>query len=124
MKLKRNDILLLLMLLIVVVLCFAGYRLLHHNRGDFVQVTVDSRVVKTLPLNANTTYTIRTGKDGKNVLEIKNGTAGICQANCPDKLCVHQKKIQKEGETLVCLPHKIVVSITSSKKATLDGVAQ
>lgn len=120
---KRNDVKLLIGILCLTLAAFIGYRLFYSQNGDMVQITVDGTVTKTLPLNTDTSYTIQTDA-GENILEIRNGSAGIVKADCPDKLCVHQKRISKSGETLVCLPHKIVVSVISSKKATLDGVAQ
>ena len=104
-------------------LVFAAIRLFGTKGGDIIEIAADGAVIKTLPLNTDTSYTIKT-KAGINKLEIKNGSANITKADCPDKLCVHQKAISRQGETLVCLPHKIIVSIRSSKKATLDGVAQ
>lgn len=121
---KRNDIILLIIILAAALITFGAYRLYYHENGDIVQVSVDSKVTKTFPLHSDTTYTIQTQDGGSNILQIKDGYASIQEANCPDKLCVHQKKISNQGETLVCLPHKIVVSIVSSKKATLDGIAQ
>lgn len=121
---KKNDIKLLTGILLLAILVFAGYHLLHLQTGKTVQVTVDGKLFKTLPLDQNTTYIIET-KSGKNVLEIKNGSANITDADCPDKLCVHQEKISRQGQTLVCLPHKVVVSISSdSEEETLDGVAK
>jgi hypothetical protein len=32
-------------------------------------------------------------------------------ADCPDKLCEKTGKISKNGETIVCLPHRVVVEI-------------
>ena len=122
-QLKRNDILLIAGILLIAILAFVGYYLLNFQKGDTVEITVNGTLFKTLPLNTDTSYTIQT-KDGINHLEIKDGFVNITEADCPDKLCVHQKAISRQGETLVCLPHKTVVSIHSLKEATLDGVAQ
>ena len=35
----------------------------------------------------------------------------IRQADCPDRLCVHMGKIGLNGQSLVCLPHEVVVEI-------------
>lgn len=121
---KKNDIFLIAGILFLAIAIAAAYFIAYPQNGDMVQVSVDGLAVKTFPLNQNTSYTIRAKADEENILEIKDGYARITAANCPDKLCVHQRKISKQGETLVCLPHKVVVSVISSKKATLDGVAE
>ena len=46
-----------------------------------------------------------------NTLVINGGKASIVSADCPDKLCVHQQEISKAGESIICLPHKLVVRI-------------
>ncbi len=38
----------------------------------------------------------------------------IKEANCADQVCVRKGKIAKPGQTIVCLPHKLLVSIKSS----------
>lgn len=121
---KRNDIFLIAGILLTALLCVVFYFIAYPKDGDILQITVDGTVTKTFPLDEDTVYTISSGEDQKNILEIKDGNARITSADCPDKLCVHQKEISRQGETLVCLPHKVVVSIISNKKATLDGVAQ
>ena len=91
--------------------------------GSTVIVTVDGIEEAHFPLNTDTEHTIKTEK-GINYLEIKDGSASITDANCPDKLCVHQRSISKKGETLVCLPHKVIVSISSDTDTEIDGIAQ
>lgn len=121
---KKNDIFLIAGILFLTLAAAVAYFIIYPQSGDTVQISVDGTAVKTFPLNRNTVYSIPAKEDEENILEIKDGCARITTANCPDKLCVRQKKISRQGETLVCLPHKVVVSIISSKKATLDGVAQ
>ena len=33
------------------------------------------------------------------------------EADCPDKLCVHMKKISQVNETIVCLPNQVILTI-------------
>lgn len=44
-------------------------------------------------------------------MEIKDGYADCTEADCRDGLCVNQKKISKVNETIVCLPHKVIIEI-------------
>jgi len=55
---------------------------------------------------------------------IRDGKADMKEADCPDKLCVHQKAISAENESIVCLPNRVVVTVTNSKKEGMDGFAQ
>lgn len=120
---KRNDLILLGSIVLLTMIIFAAYFLYPRKNGDAVVISVDGTVIKTLPLNQDTTYKIKSADNGVNTLVIQSGSASVTNATCPDKLCVHQKNISKKGETIVCLPHKVVISIESSKSSTLDAIA-
>ncbi|MCD7826059.1 MAG: NusG domain II-containing protein [Clostridiaceae bacterium] len=121
---KRNDIILIASVLFIAILSFGLYLAAHSEPGAFVRVVVDGEEQAVLPLNEDTTYEIETDS-GVNLLEISDGAARIKEADCPDKLCVHQKKIQKQGESLVCLPHKVIVSVISDEEEDgIDAIAQ
>ncbi len=87
---------------------------MNQKPGNVVKVTVDKQVKDCYNFNKDTEVVIKTGdKDQfENILVIENGKAFIKSANCPDKICVKHHKISKTGETIVCLPHKLVVEIT------------
>ena len=76
--------------------------------GEWVVITVSGERYAVLPLNEDRELTIPGEKGLDNLLVIKDGYADIVEANCPDKVCVHQKKIRYKGETIVCLPHRVV----------------
>lgn len=111
---KKNDLYLFGCLLLLALCLGIGYRLFFRQTGDSVVITVDGTVEKTLPLSQDATCTIHGAPGGSNTLVIRDGSASISDADCPDKLCVHQNAISHQGETLVCLPHKVVVSIKKS----------
>ena len=122
-QIKRGDIILITIFLITAALLFASYNLFFHKKGTSVQITVDGKIINTLPLDKDTTITIKGSGNGYNILQIKDGYASITDADCPDKLCQKQKKTRHNGETLVCLPHKVVVYVISQEKPEIDGVA-
>ena len=45
-------------------------------------------------------------------------------ADCPDQICVHQRAISKNGESIICLPNKVVVSIEGAEDSQIDVVAR
>ena len=64
-----------------------------------------------MSLNDNITKKIET-KYGTNVVSVKDKAVFVSNADCPDKICVKHREISRVGETIVCLPHKLVVEIS------------
>ena len=55
-----------------------------------------------------------------NRLVIRGGEAWIEDADCPDRLCVKQGRISRNGQAVTCLPHKLVITVESGKETELD----
>ena len=114
---KRNDIILIICVVVAAVICFAAYKLYFNKSGKFVTVKVDGKVTASYPNDVNGV------NGGKNVLKISGGTADMTEADCPDQTCVKKHSIRYEGETIVCLPHKVVISIDNSSNDKTDDNA-
>ena len=76
-------------------------------------VQIGEDIYSSYPLNSNTVVTIPSGDSQAqfNVLIISNGKASISEASCPDLICAHHRPIENVGETIVCLPNKVVITI-------------
>ena len=113
-KKSRNDIILVAVILLIAA---AGLLLVSLNReaGAFATVKIDGVQTASYPLSADITVEITSGENGEfsNTLVIEKGKANISQANCPDKICAGHRAVSYTGETIVCLPHKVIVEITS-----------
>ncbi|MBR2190861.1 MAG: NusG domain II-containing protein [Eubacterium sp.] len=83
---------------------------------------MNEKLTKTFDLTKDREYFIDT-KIGYNLLIIKNERARILDADCPNKICVDKGYISKNGESIICLPHKVVVTIESSENKDVDAVA-
>ncbi len=115
---KKGDFLIIAAAILLVVSgVLIGF--LQKNDGGVVTVTVAGDKVATFPLNQDFEQEILTDF-GKNTLVIKDGFADIISADCYGNDCVHQRKISKNGEMIVCLPHKLVVEITSYEESEND----
>ena len=76
-------------------------------------------------LDKDTKYTIHGVNGGTNELVIADGQVWLEEASCPDKLCVHQGKIQYAGQSIICLPNQVSVTIEDEQdKNGVDVVAQ
>ncbi len=118
-KFGKNDII----LIIVIVLVAAAALFLHEFVGGegagVVTVKVDGKITGTYSLSEDREIEIN---DGTNILLIKDGSADMIEADCPDQLCVHMKPIDKNNESIICLPNKVVASIDSSENSVYDAV--
>lgn len=116
-RLFRNDVIFIAVLLVLVSavgLCFYLFR----EEGDEVVVTVDGKEFGRYSLTEDITVEICTGADQseRNVLVIKDGAAYVESATCPDGICAGHKPIKREGESIVCLPHKVVITVNTTKE--------
>ena len=78
--------------------------------GNKVEITKDGKLWGTYSLDGEHKITIRDGKE-LNVVKISGGKVTMESANCKNQVCVHHSPVSRTGESIVCLPHKIVVSI-------------
>ena len=121
MNWKKKDAVLILTVLLIAGAAFGVHEFAGGDGADTVTVKVDGKVTGTYPLAKDQKIRIN---GGTNILTIKNGKADMTDADCPDLLCVHQRAIDKEDETIVCLPNKVVVKVVGAKqKSDLDSVA-
>lgn len=121
----RNDIILAAVILIIAVAGLLFVKLTK-TQGNTVVVKIDGVKAVEYSLDEDVRYEIKTGKNNEdiNVLVIKDGKASITEADCPDGICKDYRPISYVGETIVCLPHKVVVEITGdSTDMSFDAVA-
>ncbi|MCR5153554.1 MAG: NusG domain II-containing protein [Lachnospiraceae bacterium] len=92
--------------------------------GAVAVVYINSEKVAEYSLGKNASYTFESYNGGSNVLVIEDGYVYVSDASCPDRICVHHRKINKNGQSIVCLPNRFVVKIENGKEAELDGVTK
>lgn len=76
-------------------------------------VTVDGKVYKEVDLSVDDTFVVKTSK-GTNQVRIKDNAIYVEEATCPDKLCVRHGKLNNKYDSIVCLPHKVVIEYTTA----------
>lgn len=115
---KKKDWILIFAVLVIAGTAF-GIQKFRAGDGGVVKVSVDGEVYGTYDLDTEQTIDIA----GGNTLEIRGGKADVTEADCPDKVCVNQKAISKNRESIICLPNKVVISVESRQEGELDAVA-
>lgn len=106
---KKSDIILLVVILLVAVIG-VSYIMSTKEPGGKVVISIDGEVIEEFQLSDDHEYQMVTD-NGNNLIVIKAGVVDITEADCPDKVCVNHVPIENVGETIICLPHKLVVEI-------------
>lgn len=120
---KKNDIVLIGVILIIGLVLIIIINATK-TEGSRVLITVDGKKYAELPLDKDTTFTIKQEDGSINILTVRDGQVDMTEANCPDKICVKHPNIHYNSETIVCLPHKVVLQIVDGEKNETDAVAQ
>lgn len=120
---KKNDLVLAAVILAAALLALGGMRIFmsRNTREPEAVVTVDGKEYGRYPLEADYTKKIELENGSFNLLVIRDNEADIEEASCPDKVCVKHSPINRKGETLVCLPNKVVVEIVNGEAAEVDS---
>ena len=119
----RNDIIVVILIIIAAFLTFLIPRIMNGGRSGGVAVIMqEGEEICRYALSEDRTVTVQGADHGYNLILISDGTVNVTDADCPDKLCVRQKSISKNGESIICLPHKLVILIESSEESDLDAV--
>ncbi len=115
---KKSDIMLAVFFIavgIVMLICLSIFR----KNGSYVEVFADGKLLQRQKLSDSGTYKIETAS-GTNILIIEDGQAYVREADCPDKLCAKMGRISKNGENIVCIPHKLVIQISGGEEKEYD----
>ena len=113
---------------IVIIICLVGISFLPHilfaknlNKdydSVYAVIKVDGKTYKEIPLSSlkeDNSFTIKTD-NGNNTILVKDNKISITHANCHDSLCVNQGSKSKVGDSIVCLPHKLIIEIKGKEK--------
>lgn len=123
---KKKDLFLIGILLAVGMIGFFAFKGIQRfavSDGQMLKISVDGKVYGAYSLEDK--QEIKIGDT--NVCQIEeDGTVSMTEADCPDHLCVKQGKIKEFGESIVCLPNKVVLEIVTDKKTAeeIDSIAK
>lgn len=90
------------------------------KEGALAVVEIDGQVVAEYPLYKEGVFSLN---GGTNVLVVEGGTAYLNYSSCPDHTCENIGKIRYVGETIVCLPNKVTITIIGDAEDGVDLVS-
>ena len=119
---KKADIILAAVLIVLglaasIILSFGD------TMGKELVITSQGEIYGTYSLLEDQTIRVEADDGHFNCVRIENGCAFVDSADCTGQDCVHSHSISKGGETIVCLPNKLILEISGGEKA-YDSVSQ
>ena len=140
---RKADIILFIVLVAVGLAASAALSLSRSEAGDGARVIIESGgdLYATYSLYEDRTLVIPAPKQNRadapaanpedtasaqydyyNVVEIKDGKVSVTEASCKNQVCVRHGAISGPGESIVCLPNRLVVRIENEKGGGYDSV--
>lgn len=83
-----------------------------------VVITSGGRLFATYPLSEDREIRVPSpeGDDDYNIVLVKSGDVSVEEASCKNKVCIRHGAISKSGESIICLPNRLIVSIEGSSE--------
>ena len=134
---RKADIILFIVLVIIGLAASAALTLSHGEAGSGAKVIIESGgdLYARYPLAEDRTVIVPAPKqnaidapaadpgdtasaqyDYYNVVVISGGTVSVTEASCKNQVCVKHGAISRPGESIVCLPNRMVVRIENSSE--------
>lgn len=118
---KKRDWIVILGMLLLAGGLYLFNRLSAGKAGSAFSVTVDGKQVLKASLGLDAVYPVKQEDGAVNLIEVKDGAVSMREANCRDGLCIRQGKTRSPAKNIVCLPHKLVVSVISDGESGQDS---
>lgn len=119
----RNDLILIVCILLVAAVGIV-YLNFFRSPGNMVSVSIDGENYGVYSLAQDITEDIYSGENNQNHnrFVISDGKAYMETATCPDGICVAHKPIFRAGESIVCLPNRVVITVITDDKTDSPDV--
>ena len=118
-SITKGDIILIVSLILVCVMLFAFS--LGKTDSLRAEIYVDGEKAHSIALSeVEESYTLT--ENCCQLLVEKDGVS-FAFSDCADQLCVRRGKLKNQGDTMACVPEKVVVILKSDGKEKIDGVA-
>ena len=108
---QKGDAIAILIVVVLIVLSCVFFLPSGETENASVEVFRNGEKVYEFSLKEDRNFTV----EGEyiNVIAIKDGRVSIVESDCPGTDCVHTGWISSAGKSIVCLPNRVEVRVTS-----------
>ena len=110
---KKKNLFWILLFAALVVGGLLLWHALAATGGTIAVISVDGKELDRIDLSrVREPYDIEISTEyGRNIVHVEPGAVSVSEADCPDRVCVHQGRLTGGGIPLVCMPHRLVIYI-------------
>ena len=108
---NKKDLLFITAILLAAGLAFLFFRPQPSEPLSRAEISVDGKAVMELDLSEDQVLTVDGAGGGYNRIQVRDGAVSVLEASCPDKVCVHTGTVRYPGETIVCLPNRMIITV-------------
>ena len=108
---NKKDLLFIAAILLAAGLAFLFFRPQPSESLSRAEISVDGETAMELDLSEDQVLTVDGAGGGYNRIQVRDGAVSVLEASCPDKVCVHTGTVRYPGETIVCLPNRMIITV-------------
>jgi hypothetical protein len=118
--LKTGDYILISCVIVFIISSFVFIHIVDSSEKVAIIIVNNIEMYRISPFEDRNI--IVNGTIDKSHIQVKNAQISIIEAPCRHKICIKMGKISKAGETLICVPNRIVIQILGNNSNSLDGI--
>lgn len=101
---------------LMIILCFLLRGLLYGDQAVYVEISQDGRLIRREKLSdlEGQELRIESADGGFNLIDFQEGAVWVKEADCENGDCIRQGMIRRTGESIICLPHQLTVTIVGN----------
>lgn len=114
----KHSIKWIVFFVILSLLCLAAiFFMSQAKKGEKIaNISKNGKIIKTIDLadvEEPYEFTVGDKAGGFNIIRVEHGRIAVIEADCPDKICLRQGFISGGALPIVCLPHKLAISVNA-----------
>lgn len=113
-EIRKSDIILAAALILGCIISLAYFSVSSKelSPASTVVITKDGKILENCSIHDD-----KTVDTGSNTIVIKGGEVYMEHADCKNQICVREGKISHAGQSIVCMPNRVVVEIKGGDEA-------
>lgn len=107
---KKSDILFIVLAALLIAGAFLAFEIVSNSHGRTVVIEEGNEVVGSYRLSEDRTIPVQ-GPLGISTVVIEHSEVYMADSPCANKVCIDMGKISEKGDSIICLPNRIYITI-------------